>query len=77
MATGFAVCYQGEIVVATVSETKRAAMVNWLVARDGFVITNSWTDKMIEALFTQRFVSYSTVGQEIRLVPVEIKEISA
>ncbi len=38
----------GRILVNTVSETRRAAIVNYLVAHHNINITNAWTDGDIE-----------------------------
>ena len=38
----------GRILVNTVSETRRAAIVNYLVTKHGMAITNAWTDEDIE-----------------------------
>jgi len=54
-ATGYAaVDYTGLLLVATVSATKRAAMVNWLVACDRQAIYNHHTDEEIERWFIER-----------------------
>lgn len=46
-AMGWAVI-SGNILVNTVSETRRAAIVNYLVTKHGMAITNKWTDDDIE-----------------------------
>lgn len=52
MTNGFAaVNHRGEILVKTVSETRRAAMVNWLVTELHFMITLNHTDEAIDELF--------------------------
>lgn len=38
----------GRILVKTISDTRRAAIVNYLVAERGIAITNTWTDEDIE-----------------------------
>ena len=49
MATGWAIrLSDGEIDVRTVSPTRRAAIVNWLVL-NGTEISIMWTDDQIEA----------------------------
>lgn len=54
MTRGFAaVNTRGEIMVHTVSPSRRAAMVNWLVTELHFMITLNHTDEMIEELFTR------------------------
>lgn len=52
MTSGFAaINHRGEILVNTVNETRRAAMVNWLVTELQFLVTLNHTDEMIEELF--------------------------
>lgn len=38
----------GRVLINTVSETRRAAIVNYLVTKHGTRITNAWTDEDIE-----------------------------
>jgi len=49
-----AVNHRKEIIVNTVSATRRAAMVNWLVAVDHQPIYQSDTDEEIERQFRER-----------------------
>jgi hypothetical protein len=46
-----AVSYQGEILIKTVSETRRAAMVNWLVTEGRIMVFRDSTDAEIEEDF--------------------------
>lgn len=48
-ADGWAVIKNGKINVRTVSDTRRASLVNWLVTDGGVLVTAAWTDEMIEA----------------------------
>lgn len=50
MATGFAIneVGGGGILIDTVSSTRRAALVNWLMVAAGVEVTMAWTDDMIE-----------------------------
>lgn len=50
-ATGYAVVQSGEILVATVSATERAAKVNWLVVIPGVAVSADWSDRRIEDAF--------------------------
>lgn len=62
-AIGWAVTSSSHIFVKTVSETRRAAIVNYLVAEHHINITNLWTDDQIEAawLYWGRFVNCKRV----------------
>jgi hypothetical protein len=52
-ATGWAVLVKGgPIYVKTVSETRRGAIVNWLVVEHGALIMNHHTDADIERMWT-------------------------
>ena len=46
-----AIILDDEIDVATISTTRRAAIVNWLVVNAGCLILNSTTDDEIETLW--------------------------
>lgn len=50
-ASGWAICDAGKVLVQSVSRTRIAAMVNWLVVHRGLMITNETTDEAIEAFF--------------------------
>jgi hypothetical protein len=43
----------GNTLVKTVSETRRAALVNWLIIYPGIVILNHYADDMIERLWAE------------------------
>jgi hypothetical protein len=47
-ARGWAVVQNGELLVKTVSPTRRAAIVNWLVVEGGLFVQDAWSDAMIE-----------------------------
>lgn len=52
MTNGFAaVDYRGKILIKTVSETRRAAMVNWLVTEGHVMVFKDSTDAEIEEDF--------------------------
>ena len=61
----WAVVFEGETQVATVSKTQRAATVNWLVVHHNIMILNRHTDQDI----TQMWQKHSG---EARVVPVKI-----
>lgn len=61
-ATGFAVVDQGIILVNTVSATRRAALVNWLMLNN-FVVTNRATDMEIENAWQSNRPSSHSVEQ--------------
>lgn len=48
---GFAVVFEGKTQIATVSDSKRAAMINWLVVHSQIMILNSHTDQDISRLW--------------------------
>lgn len=50
-AFGWAVIENGKIAVNTVSDTRRAVIVNWLVTTAGVLVLASWTDEHIETLW--------------------------
>jgi hypothetical protein len=54
MTQGFAaVNHRGEILIKTVSDTRRAAMVNWLVAEGRVIVFQTDTDEDIEKSFLE------------------------
>ena len=50
-APAFAVIVDDEIDVRTVSDTRRDAIVNWLVVERSILVMNSTTDEQIEQLW--------------------------
>lgn len=56
-----------EILVNTVSETRRGAIVNWLHTEGGVHVLNSYDDLTIERIWNARTA-------EVLVVPVEIGE---
>lgn len=52
-AEGYAVVEDGKINVSTVSETERAAVVNWLVVARNQLVTRSATDEQIAQAFKE------------------------
>ena len=72
MADGWAVKQVfGEIFVNTISDTSRAAKVNWLAAVAGVMVLNIATDEAIEDVFENHAADYA-----VQLIEVEIKEQS-
>ena len=65
-ATGFAIAFKGELLVATVSPTERAAKVNALVTMARVMIYNSTSDEEINRMFDQM------VAQGVNLIPITI-----
>lgn len=65
IAEGHAVVWNGEIDVRTVSESRRAAIVNWLVVNRGVEIMNGTTDEQISLLWTLHGGGAAVVGVEI------------
>lgn len=47
-AEGWAVVSKGKILVKTISDTRRAAIVNWLVTEARVLVLATWTDEDIE-----------------------------
>ena len=47
-AKGWAVVQKGELLVRTVSPTRRAALVNWLVVEAAVRVGADWNDARIE-----------------------------
>lgn len=66
---GYAVVSFGELGVATVSETRRGALVNWLATRCRWMATNQTTDDEIERRWTE------WKGQDNQCVAVAIQVI--
>lgn len=52
-ANGWAIVDSTGINVRTVSDTRRAAVVNWLVVEKGVGVYNSTSDEQIELVWTQ------------------------
>lgn len=50
-AIGFAAIDGGQINIKTVSDTRRAAMINWLVTERNVMIYNAMTDEHVERLW--------------------------
>ncbi len=64
-ATGYAMIKDGIIDVRTVSPTRRAAIVNWLVINAQVMVCKHTPDREIEIL-------YNKYGGSTVVVPVEI-----
>ena len=70
-AEGYAVVYNDKIDVLTVSETRRAAIVNWLVVNRRIPILNSTTDEQIEQLWNEHSGDATVAAVEInRALPM-------
>ena len=51
LSEAWAVVHKDAINIRTVSPTRRAAIVNWLVVERDYLITNARTDEQIETLW--------------------------
>ena len=71
--TGYAAVTFGKVLVETVSESERAAMVNWLVTAPQVMVLNSHTDEQIADAFAT-FTSREACGTRIRKVRIEIED---
>lgn len=67
-ATGYAIMDGNFIRVETVSPTRRAALVNWLVV-EGFVVSSNATNDDIEAVWEANKPSW------VKVVQVSIKVV--
>lgn len=63
-----AVDADGDINVKTVSGTRRAAIVNWLVVGAGIMVLNHWSDEGIEETFQKQRTRH-----RVDVVPVTIR----
>lgn len=62
---------QGEILVKTVSDTERAAMVNWLMIEASVAVWHDWSDEKITGTFSAyAFPAHASV------IPVEVREVT-
>lgn len=68
---GFAVkdIERNEILIKTVSDTARAAMVNWLATEAKVTVWADWSDAKIENAF-----SIYAWRMRVTVVPVEVRE---
>ena len=64
-AEAYAVIENDKIDVRTVSETRRAAIVNWLVVNRGVWISRTTTDEQIERFWDEH-------GKDVTVAAVEI-----
>lgn len=48
---GWAVVDRNQIKIRTVSDTRRAAIVNWLCVEKGALVSNATTDEQIEVMW--------------------------
>ncbi len=65
-AEGYAVIGDSGIDVLTVSTTRRAAIVNWLVVNTRISIVNNTTDEQIERLWNEHSGGATVVTVDIR-----------
>jgi hypothetical protein len=72
-AEGYAIVEDGKIDVRTVSPTRRAAIVNFLVVSRGAFITNAMTDDIIDSIWRDRANGAYVIGVDIK--PTEILPI--
>lgn len=70
-AQGFAVADDTGILVKTVSPTRRAAIVNWLITECGVMVSNSFTEGEVERLFSTH--QQEKPGAEV--IEVEIMQV--
>lgn len=75
--SGWAVRNGAELYVNTISATRRAAIVNWLVVCGGAYVTNDHTDEQIEMLWHSvksmiRDASGVSFGNSVDVIEVEI-----
>lgn len=68
---GWAVVDYGTINIKTVSGTRRAAIVNWLVVQKGEFITNAHSDEDIERLWEVK-KNQGTSNADVVRVNVEV-----
>lgn len=68
---GFAVRSNDELLVNTVSNTRRATIVNWLVTERGLLVHVGWSDEEIEMAWQ---LQRQTDGVLPTVVEVEIRE---
>ena len=66
---GYAVITNDKIDVRTVSLTRRAAIVNWLVVEGGRMVYSSTTDEDIEKMWIELHGTSQVVAVEIGLAP--------
>lgn len=66
--SGWAVCIGNTVLVKTVSPTRRAALVNWIVTELKMSVFDTWPDDHIDTLFERQKGS-----AEIRQVEIRIK----
>ena len=73
---GFAVIHGGKVLVRTVSDTERAAMVNWLVTEAGKMVYQADTDELIQRQF-YRERDRRGGEKDVRLIQVRISPLSS
>lgn len=71
-AMGWAVCQDDALLVETVSPTKRAAMVNWLVVHGRIMVSGDRTDEWIAETF-----GWLSAARSVSLVEVRISAVDA
>lgn len=69
MSAGFAVRIGNTIAINSVAATERAAMVNFLVAVAGVMVTQGWSDDDITDAFVLSAPIYNA-----RLIPITVTE---
>lgn len=66
---GYAVITNDKIDMRTVSETRRAAIVNWIVVEGGRMVFNATTDEEIEQMWGELHGTSQVAAVEIGLAP--------
>ena len=66
---GYAVIANEKIDMRTVSDTRRAAIVNWLVVEGGRMVFSTTTDEEIEQMWVELRGTSRVVAVEIGLAP--------
>lgn len=70
IAYGWAIIDNGEINVATISPTRRGALVNWLVVRANVFVRHDHTYAQIESMWDER-----RFDAKARVTDVQIEEL--
>lgn len=74
-ALGHAVAEDGVINVKTISDSRIAALVNWLAVTPKILARSNMSDTEVEIVFAQFQQAYARQDRRVEAVRVEIKEI--
>lgn len=66
---GWAVSDGDGIDLKTVSDTRRAAIVNWLCVKDGRIVSNVTTDQQIERMWGRACDIRQAIAIQVRISP--------